>query len=218
MKRPNLLAGEDLLPEPMQSRSSEKRTRLNRAALALFAEKGYEGAFVDEIAIRAGLAVGGFYQHYRSKKQLLLSLMDELLERLSRLDLRPKGGSDTRAGLRAFLLRAISTDLQYLGAYRAWQEATVSDPDLARKQKAIRTWSTARVSVAFSLLQQLPGARPHVDIQGLAQVMDSIFWNLLAQATTLREAQLNPWIDAATHLIYHALFLDRLPRSRVKSK
>jgi AcrR family transcriptional regulator len=63
------------------------------AGLALFGEKGYEAASVDEIAARAGVAVGGFYQHFRSKRQLLLVLMDELLERLSRLDLRPGGGT-----------------------------------------------------------------------------------------------------------------------------
>ncbi len=50
-------------------------------------------------------------------------LMDELLESLSRLDLRPKGQSDVREGLRTFLTRALSADLKYLGAYRAWREA-----------------------------------------------------------------------------------------------
>ncbi|MBZ5621483.1 MAG: TetR/AcrR family transcriptional regulator [Acidobacteriia bacterium] len=206
--RPNLLAGEDLPAEPYQKRSREKRARLKTAALALFGEKGYEGASIEEIASRADLAVGGFYQHFRSKRQLLLALMDELLDHLSRLDLRPKGSADIRAGLRAFLSRAFATDLQFLGAYRAWQEAALSDAGLARKQAHIHAWTTARVATAFTLLQQLPGARPGVDIGALARVMDSFFWNLLAQAVRLRAAELNQWIDAATHLIYHALFTD----------
>jgi hypothetical protein len=42
----------------------------------------------------------------------------------------------------------------------------------------------------------------------LARVMDSFFWNLLAQAVLLPEVELNQWIEAATHLIYHALFRD----------
>src|SRR5215471_5368697 len=93
-RRPNLLAGEDLPPAPVQERSLEKRARLKAAALALFGERGYEGAAIEEIASRAGLAVGGFYQHFRSKRQLLLALMDELLEKLSRLDLRPGAAHD----------------------------------------------------------------------------------------------------------------------------
>ena len=54
--RPNLLAGEDLPPEPQQKRSLEKRARLKAAGLALFGKKGYESASVDEIAGRAKLS------------------------------------------------------------------------------------------------------------------------------------------------------------------
>jgi AcrR family transcriptional regulator len=208
MDRPKLLKGEDLLPEPAQFRSRQKRERIKAAGLALFGEKGYDRTSVDEIAAKAKLATGGFYQHFRSKRQLLLALMDELLESLSRLDLRPKGASNIREGLRGFLTRALSADLQYLGAYRAWREAAVTDPALARKEAEIRAWTTARVYQAFTLLQQLPGARRGVDLKALAQVMDGFFWNLLAQAVTLAKVDLEAWIDSATHLIFHALFED----------
>jgi len=206
--RPKLLAGEDLPPEPRQKRSLEKRARLKAAGLVLFGEKGFESTSVDEIARRAKLAVGGFYQHFRSKRQLLLALMDELLEKLSQLDFRPRAVSDVRAVVHELLSRAFSHDLHYLGAYRAWQEAVLSDPELARKQLKIHAWTTARVTTVFQFLQQLPGARPEVDIPGLARVMDSFFWSLLGQAVRMPQVELNQWIDAATHLIYHALFLD----------
>jgi len=206
--RPNLLAGEDLPPEPRQKRSLDKRARLKAAGLVLFGEKGYEKTSIDEIARRAKLAVGSFYQHFRSKRQLLLTLMDELLEKLSRLDFRPGASTNVRAVIHELLSRAFSHDLRYLGAYRAWQEAVLSDPDLARKQQEIHAWTTARVTTAFQRLQQLPGARPGVDIPALGRVMDSFFWSLLAQAVRMPKAELNKWIDSATHLIYHALFTD----------
>src|SRR5271170_1902255 len=103
--RPNLLASEDLPAAPQQKRSLEKRARLKAAGMALFGEKGYESTSVDEIARRAKLAVGTFYQHFRSKRQLLLALMDELLEKLSQLNLQPQGATDVRAGLRGLLSR-----------------------------------------------------------------------------------------------------------------
>jgi len=209
MDRPNLLKDEDLLPEPAQVRSRQKRARIEAAALALFGLKGYECVSIDEIAAKAKLAVGGFYQHFRSKRQLLLVLMDELLENLSRMDLRPKGTANIRLGLRGFLTRALSADLQYLGAYRAWREAAITDAFLAKKEAEIRAWTTARVYKAFSLLQQLPGARRGVDLKALAQVMDGLFWNLLGQAATLAKVDLEAWIDSATHLIFHALFEDQ---------
>lgn len=196
------------MPPPVQKRSREKRERLKAAALALFGEKGYEGTSIEEIARLAHLAVGGFYQHFRSKRQLLLVLMNDLLERLSELQLRPQLSPDVRGRLRSFLTRAFSTDLKFLGAYRAWREAMASDAELARKQEQIQAWTTARVTMAFSMLQRFPGARRGVDVPGLARAMDSFFWNLLGQAAGLSEVELNRWIDAATHLIYHALFTD----------
>jgi AcrR family transcriptional regulator len=215
-KRPNLLAGEDLPPEPQQRRSLEKRVQLKAAALALFGDKGFERTSVDDIASRANLAVGGFYLHYRSKRQLLLALMDDLLTGLSGLDLRPTHAVDPKAILRDLLARAFARDLQYLGACRAWEEAVLSDPDLARKQQKIRAWTTHRVATLFTLLQKLPGARSGIDVPALARVMDGFFWSLLAQAIRMARGELNEWIDSATHLIYHGLFVDPLGRSITK--
>lgn len=206
--RPNLLAAEDLSAKPIQKRSLEKRERLKTAGLALFGEKGYENTSINEIARRAKLAVGSFYQHFRSKRQLLLALMDELLEKLSQLDFQPQGVADVRAGIRTILARAFAHDLKYLGAYRAWQEAALSDSKLGKKQEEIHAWTTGRVMRVFHFLQGLPGARENVDIPGLARAMDTFFWSLLAQAGRLPKVELDRWIDSATHLIYHAMFVD----------
>lgn len=207
-QRPNLLDGEDLPPEPRQERSRANRSRLKAAGLALFGKKGYEGASIADIAREAHLAVGGFYRHFRSKRQLLLALMDDLLQKLSELNLRPAAMTDVRAGLHELLSRAFAHDLKYLGAYRAWQEAVISDPDLALKQHEIHTWTTSRVVAVFQFLHLQPGARPNVDIVGLARAMDSLFWSLLAQAAPLPGAELSRWIEASVHLIHHAMFVD----------
>jgi AcrR family transcriptional regulator len=214
--RPSLLRGEKLPREPQQRRSIERRTRLKEAALALFGEKGYEGTSVGEIARRARLPVGSFYQHYRTKKQLLVALMDELLERLSEVRIQPSGGGDVRCGLRDVLRAAFSRDLRYLGAYRAWQEAVLTNPELARKQDEIHAWTTARVRAVFERLRQLPGARAGVDVEALARVMDSFFWSLLGRAVLMKQAELDEWIESSTHLIYHAIFTDASEKERKK--
>jgi len=211
--RPNLLAGENLPAAPLQKRSLEKRARLKTAGLALFGENGYENTSVGQIARRVKLAVGTFYQHFRSKRQLLLALMDELLEKLSQLNFQPQAATNFRAAIRELLSRAFSHDLRYLGAYRAWQEAALSDPSLLKKQREIHNWTTGRVMRVFQFLHTLPGARRPVHIPGLARAMDAFFWNLLARAAHLPQAELEQWIDTATHLVYHAMFTDA-PRRR----
>jgi AcrR family transcriptional regulator len=207
-KRPNLLAGEDLPREPRQRRSVARRARLKEAALRLFGEKGYERTTVDLVARSARLPVGSFYQHFPSKRHLLVALMDDLLEKLSRLDLRPRETGNARQGLRELLSRAFSMDLDYLGAYRAWREAVLSDSGLARKQLKIQAWTTARVSALFQYLQSLPGARMETDVAALAEMMDAFFWSLLGRALDMRRTDLERQIDTVAEVIYHALFAD----------
>jgi len=55
------------------------RERLAQAAFALFAERGYEQATIDDIAERAGLSRATFFRHYRSKEDVIFPDHDLLL-------------------------------------------------------------------------------------------------------------------------------------------
>lgn len=50
----------------------ETRARLIASAVRVFAERGYEGTRVADIARDAGLSSGAIYAHYRSKAELLV--------------------------------------------------------------------------------------------------------------------------------------------------
>lgn len=52
------------------------RDRLIEAAAAVFAEKGYDGAGVQEIARRAGFTTGAIYGRFRGKAELLLAALE----------------------------------------------------------------------------------------------------------------------------------------------
>src|SRR2546430_5055476 len=55
------------------------------AALAVFAERGYDGARVRHIAQRAGVSDGALYSHHTSKQAVALALLFHHLERFSKL-------------------------------------------------------------------------------------------------------------------------------------
>src|SRR5215469_1236635 len=133
LHRPDLLAGEDLLPELVQHRSRERRKRLLDTALQLFALKGYDETTIADIARKAGAPVGSFYQHFRSKRQLLLVLMDEFLRKLEAIPLNAAGAHSLRPAIREILEAVFKTDLEYIAAYRAWRQATAVHRDLAEK-------------------------------------------------------------------------------------
>jgi AcrR family transcriptional regulator len=208
---PALADDEDLPAPPQQARSVATRKKLLEAARNLFAEQGYHATSIQTIASRAGTAAGAFYTYFRSKRQLLIVLMNELLERLGDLDVRPNGragGSDARGSLRRFLAAVFRADLEYYGVVRAWQEAALTDAGLGQMQKAIESWTNARVLGVFRLLQQHPNARPDSDLPAFARMMDRHFWSLLARGASLPRRDFDREVRIAADVIYHYLFRD----------
>src|ERR1700761_593862 len=59
------------------------RERLERAALALFTENGYDATTVAGIADRAGLTKSTFFRHFADKREVLFSGQDFLLAQFS---------------------------------------------------------------------------------------------------------------------------------------
>ena len=57
--------------------AEDRRRTILDAALRLFAERGYEGASVDDIAAAAGINVAVIYSHFTSKEALHASVLDE---------------------------------------------------------------------------------------------------------------------------------------------
>jgi AcrR family transcriptional regulator len=56
------------------------RDRLERAALALFAEHGYDATTVAQIADRAGLTKSTFFRYFADKREVLFGGQDMLVE------------------------------------------------------------------------------------------------------------------------------------------
>jgi AcrR family transcriptional regulator len=208
-RAPVLRTAEEQPAPPKQARSLEKRKRLLRAGRLLFAEKGYEATSIQQIAANGGAAAGAFYIYFHSKRQMLVVLMNELLQRLANLNLQPTGGGDdARIGLRDFLVRVFRTDREYYGVVRAWQEAALSDAELGSMQRTIEVWTHARVLGVFQLLQRHPKARRDCDLPAFAQMMDRHFWSLLARGSRMRSRDFEHEVELAADVIYHYLFHD----------
>lgn len=56
---------------------AERRSQILRAARAVFIEKGYLAARVEDVARRAGLSKGAVYFYYTSKRDLFMALVRE---------------------------------------------------------------------------------------------------------------------------------------------
>ncbi|HTI05821.1 MAG TPA: helix-turn-helix domain-containing protein, partial [Gemmatimonadales bacterium] len=60
-----------------QRRKAETRSLLVSAGLELFAERGFELATLDEVALAAGFTKGAIYRHFPSKGAFLLALFEQ---------------------------------------------------------------------------------------------------------------------------------------------
>jgi AcrR family transcriptional regulator len=74
---------------------ADTRSRIVAAAVALFAEQGYDATSVNQVVARAGVAKGALYHHFGSKDDLLYEVYRELVDR-------------QRAGLAEILARGLS--------------------------------------------------------------------------------------------------------------
>jgi len=61
----------------------DTRGRIVAAAVALFAEQGFDATSVNQVVARAGVAKGALYHHFGSKDDLLYEVYRELVERQS---------------------------------------------------------------------------------------------------------------------------------------
>lgn len=59
----------------------DKKTAIYNQAATIFANKGFANTTVDEIAAAAGLAKGTVYYHFKSKEELLFSLIEQGVEK-----------------------------------------------------------------------------------------------------------------------------------------
>jgi AcrR family transcriptional regulator len=57
------------------------RQRIVEAAVALFAEQGFDATSVNQVVARAGVAKGALYHHFSSKDDLLYEVYRELVDR-----------------------------------------------------------------------------------------------------------------------------------------
>ena len=85
----------------MRADARRNRARILDAAEHVFAERGPSGS-TEEVAARAGVAIGTVFRHFPTKQALLQAIMKELLGRLAAQAAELAAKGDPATGLFAF--------------------------------------------------------------------------------------------------------------------
>jgi len=108
------------------SASRQRRERIREAALTLFYERSYHAASIRQVAARAGIDAAGFYYYYRSKQQLLASILEEVMtELIAEVEAAVASAEDSPLDQ---LRQAITANVLFHGRHP--REGFVSDSEL----------------------------------------------------------------------------------------
>ena len=174
------------MPKISADREAAVRERIIRAAIEVFAEKGYHRATIADVVRRSGLSVGAIYTYFANKDALFLSSCDLVNDQaMEELGLRLAPLTTTEARLRAAIDYYVETVDAFDGGpgqaplVAAWAEA--DDPGV----RAMLVRRRERLVGAASLLLQEGISRGDLpatlDVDGFARGFTGLLDGLLLQ-------------------------------------
>jgi TetR/AcrR family transcriptional regulator, fatty acid metabolism regulator protein len=100
-------------PKVAEAHEPEKRRAILHAAVRVFAERGYHGCRIADVARAAGVAYGLVYHYFRNKDELLESVFAEqwsiLINALKAIHEGPGSASDKIGGVCRFVMDVFKT-------------------------------------------------------------------------------------------------------------
>jgi AcrR family transcriptional regulator len=132
-----------------------RRELIEQAATEVFAERGYHGASIDEIARRSGVTPPVVYDHFASKLDLHTRLLERTRDELLAMWAEQLGGEQPPEQR---IERALYAWCDYVEAHRyavrMFFRETTGDPEVAATHRAIQ--AQARRALALILARE-PG-------------------------------------------------------------
>ena len=150
-----------------QARGLRTRARILRAAEELFTRRGFDATGVQDVADRAGVAVGTVYHHFPDKRAMLLQLVDEWGDRVAQrrreLGLERLLGEDPRGAIEGVLRRGFERQQKEPSLYVVVLALADRDPEVRRRYHRIEQAQIERLREFVEYGQREGAMRPDVD-------------------------------------------------------
>jgi len=179
-------------PAPLHEAEPEKRRAILHAALKVFAQRGYHGCRVADVASEAGVAYGLVYHYFRNKDELLESVFDEqwkiFIGAIRAISEGPGSAAEQIASVLRFALDVFRTAP---AAVRVLILEVPRTPDVLRAGSTRQTFElvTRLVSEMVARGQREGDFRPELDpLVGAASVLGVLDMNLAGMVTGLLTA------------------------------
>jgi AcrR family transcriptional regulator len=141
---------------PQQDRSTRRVHTFLEAAEGLFAELGFDGATMTEIAERAGSSIGALYSYFPDKKSVALALLDSYAGQIEE-HWRPLFDEIVSLDAEGFSEQFIDRFLNFVAEHPAYLQLQAAPIRLRRSAAAKRAF---RASLIKALSLRVPSMSP----------------------------------------------------------
>ncbi len=142
--------------------AAERRERILQAATEVFAEHGYSAASVGDIAARAGVVASVIYDHFPSKRELHIELLEVHGEALIERSINQVGGDGPYELLRASIAAFYRFVEEDPFVWRFLFRDPPSDPEIAVAHRRVQERATA--GIAGLVASSVPNAESVLDV------------------------------------------------------
>ncbi len=185
------------LPESADTRRKENtRTKLVRASLEVFVEKGIDGATVDDLTRAAGFTRGAFYSNFSSKEEVFVAVFDEVTTELlaiassavqaalaeAGVDERARVGPEDDSEVMVAVFEAIRPfGRQWYLLYSDAVARALRDEQLRAELAVQRERLRDEIAALLMVRLEASGERPLLAPTDLAQLLVGIFIDLMVR-------------------------------------
>lgn len=193
-------------PNRRSRRSFELRERIFRAALDLFARKGFSETTVEDITNAADVGKGTFFNYFPGKDHILLAFGQMQLERLR---LAVDEARRTKAPLPKFI-RSLTTRMtaepsRNPDIIRVLLLAFLSNPEVRQAMMNLQTQVLALHAEMVALGQERGEIRNDLPPVEIAQVFRQMIFGTLLIWSLYGDASLQSRLDSAFEIIWSGL-------------
>src|SRR5258708_21520902 len=190
-------------PSRRQRHSSEIRERLFRAALDLFASKGFAETTVEDITESADVGKGTFFNYFPSKDHILLAFVEMQLGKLeAAIEMAHRAGEPMPEFLRSLVIRMTQEPTRNPAIVRAVLQAYLSTTpvreammDLQKRMHGLHTQMIQLGQDRGEIRNDLPAAE-------IAQVFRQTIFGTLLIWSLYGDATLHPPIETSLRLLW----------------